>query len=328
MTREERTEKKEESKSPVRSLIIPAADPLANLAPHSPLPTPHSLFLCYLLFVICYLFSACSSRPKISGDVFDIRNDAEVQLEQGNAQADRGNFTTALVFINQANRLAIITDNPSLLIRSGLTLGNVLFALGNTEDAFEAWNKALEEAGLTGNGELIAVSRVHIARGKLLTQGAAQSVRDEAERNLPLIRSVQYIAFAWTVIGLAEKELGSYAAAEEAVLRALAIHERIPSLELAAYDWFMIASFRSLSGDSNGALKALGNALEYDRRTENSWGLANDWQAFGDVYKKAGNTAAARSAYLRSASIFRALGNNEDAERVLLRGGVGVGSRE
>jgi len=45
MTREKRREKKEENKSPVRSLIIPAADPLANLAPHSPLPTP--LLFCY-----------------------------------------------------------------------------------------------------------------------------------------------------------------------------------------------------------------------------------------------------------------------------------------
>ena len=289
-----------------------------KVIPNSSLLIPHFLFLCYLLFVICYLFSACSSRPKITGDVFDIRNDAEVQLEQGNAQADRGNFSTALVFINQANRLAIITDNPSLLIRSGLTLGNVLFALGNTEDAFEAWNKALEESEFTGNGELAAVSRVHIARGKLLSHGAApQSVRDEAGRELLSIKSEPYIAFAWTVIGLAEKELGSYASAEEAVLRALAIHEKAPSLELAAYDWFMIASFRSLSGDSDGALKALGNALEYDRRTENSWGLANDWQAFGDVHKKAGNSAAARAAYVRAAGIYRAMGNYEDAEKAI-----------
>jgi tetratricopeptide (TPR) repeat protein len=277
-----------------------------------------------LNFALCYLFSAlsfaCSSSPKNTGDIYDMRKDAETQLEQGNGQADRGNYATALVFINEARRLAVITDSSSLLIRSGLSLGNVLFALGNTQDAFEAWNKALEEAAYAGNKELAAVCRVYIARGKLLSQGAAKSVRDEVSRELSGIKSdALYAAFAWTVIGLAEKELGRYTAAEDAVKRALVIHEKERSLELTAYDWFMIASFRSLSGNSSGAVKALENAIEYDRRTENSWGLANDWQALGDVQKKAGNRAAASDAYLRAAAIFRALGNNEAAEKTLSR---------
>jgi tetratricopeptide (TPR) repeat protein len=249
-----------------------------------------------------------------------MRKDAEVQLEQGTRLADRGDYETALVFINEANRLAIITDNSSLLIRSELSLGNVLFALGSAQDAAEAWNKALEEAVFTGNKELAAVCRVYIARGKLLSQGAAQSVRDEVNRELPQIKSDEmYTAFAWTVIGLAEKELGRHTAAEDAVKRALAIHVKTASLELAAYDWFMIASFRSLSGNSGGALKALESAIEYDRRTENSWGLANDWQALGDVQKKAGNRDAANAAYTRAAAIYRALGNNEAAEKTLGR---------
>jgi len=286
----------------------------------------HSLFLCYLLIVICYLFFSCSSRPKDTGDIYDMRKDAEVQLEQGNRHADRGNYATALVFINEANRLAVITDDSSMLVRSGILRGNALFALGNAEEAFESWNKALEEANLAGNKELAALCRIHIARGKLLSSGgkdAAQSVRDEVNRELASIKSDElYIAFAWTVISLAEKEMGRYTAAEEAVKRALAIHEKARNLELAAYDWFMTASFRSLSGNSSGAIKALENAVEYDRRTENSWGLANDWQALGDVQKKAGNPEAARAAYLRAANIFRAMGNNEMAEKTLAKAGI------
>jgi len=271
-------------------------------------------------FFLCSLFFACSSAPKNTGDVYDMRKDAEVQIEMGNAQADRGNYDTALVFINEAMRLAVITDNSSLLIRSGISLGNVLFELGNTEDAFKAWNKALEEANLTGKNEFAAVCRVYIARGKLLSRDAAQSVRDDVNRELALLKSDEmYIALAWTVIGLAEKELGRYDAAEDAVKRALAIHEKNHSLELAAYDWFMIASFRSLSGNSGGAIRALENAIEYDRRTENSWGLANDWQALGDVQKKAGNLDAAGAAYSRAANIYRAIGNAEAAERALKR---------
>jgi tetratricopeptide (TPR) repeat protein len=279
-----------------------------------------SLFLCYLLIIICYLFSACSSAPKITGDVYDTRKDAEAQLEQGTGQADRGNYEAALVFINEAKRLAVITDNSSLLTRSDLSRGNVLFALGRAQEAVEAWNKALEEAEFAGNNELAAVSRIHIARGKLLSRDAALSVRDEVTQELSRLKSDGiYIAFGWTIVGLAEKELNNYAAAEDAVKKALVIHEKAANLELAAYDWFMIASFRSLSGNFSGALKALESAIEYDRRTENSWGLANDWQAFGDVQKKAGNRDAANAAYTRAAAIFRAIGDSEAADKDLLR---------
>jgi tetratricopeptide (TPR) repeat protein len=273
-----------------------------------------------LLIVNCYLFFSCSTAPKITGDVYDVRKDAEEQLKQGTEQADRGNYAIALVFINEAKRLAVVTDNSSLLIRSDLSYGNVLFAMGNTQDAVESWNKALEEAVFAGNRELAAVSRVHIARGKLLSQNAARSVRDDVTKELSQIKSDElYVAYAWTVIGLAEKELNNYAAAEDAVKRALAIHLKAANLELAAYDWFMIASFRSLSGNYGSALNALESAIEYDRRTENSWGLANDWQALGDVQKKAGSRDAANAAYMRAASIFRAMGNEEAAERALQR---------
>jgi len=273
-------------------------------------------------FVLCSLFFAlCSSAPKDTGDVNKTRKDAEVQLEQGNAAADRGNYSAAVVFVNEARRLAVITDNSSLLIRAGISLGNVLFAMGNAEGASEAWNKALDEAEFAEYRELAAVCRVHVARGKLISQSAAQSVRDEVTRELAGIKTEpMYIAYAWTVKGLAEKEMGRYAAAEDDVKKALAIHEKERSLELAAYDWFMIASFRSLSGNPAGAIKALESAIEYDRRTENSWGLANDWQAMGDVQKKAGNQKASRAAYSRAAAIFRALGSADAAEKALKRG--------
>jgi tetratricopeptide (TPR) repeat protein len=101
--------------------------------------------------------------------------------------------------------------------------------------------------------------------------------------------------------------------------RSLEIHLKDRYFEPAAYDWFLIASFRSLSGNYNGALQALESGLELDRRMENSWGLANDWRAFGDVQKKAGNRDASRAAYARSAEIFRSLGNAEAAEEALKR---------
>ena len=276
-----------------------------------------------LSLILLLLLTACSTQPKNPGDVYELRRRAESQLDQGNRQADRGDLDLAMVNLDDALRLAVATDDGSLRVRAGLSRSNVLFLMGRAEEAAEGWNLALLEAVQTGNQELAAVCRVHINRSKLLSPGgraAAQSIRDEVNRDLALIRSDRlYIAFAWTVIGLAEKELGRYAQAEAALKRSLDIHEKEKNFELAAYDWFLIASFRSLSGDYRGSRQALESAIAFDRRVENSWGLANDWRAMGDVQKKAGDREAARAAYTRAAEIFRALNNEEAAAETLAR---------
>ncbi|GHV94799.1 hypothetical protein AGMMS50293_11190 [Spirochaetia bacterium] len=261
-------------------------------------------------------FAACSTPPKNPGEVYDLRTQAESQLDLGNKQADRGDYDTALILLNEARRLAIISDDPGLLIRTGLSRGNVLFALGRADEAFAGWENALAEAEKRGTPELAAVSRVHIARGNLLSAGAsrAQAIRNEVNHELDAIKSDKlYIAFSWVVIGLCERELGRYQEAEAAVKRSLDIHEKDRSLEQAAYDWFLIASIRSLAANYSGALQALESAIALDRRVENSWGLAADWRALGDVHKKAGKTAEAREAYLRAVDIFRSLGDDAAA---------------
>jgi len=276
-----------------------------------------------LLLLALLLIPACSSQPKKTGDMYDLRTHAELQLDLGNKQADRGNLETALILLDDAVRLAIAADSSGLRIRTRLSHSNVLFSLDRGEEAAAGWNEALAEAERAGNAEWAAMCRVYIERGKLLSpdgKNDAESVRDEVRRALGLIKSDRFsVAFAWTVLGLAEKELGHYADAEAAVRRGLEIHEKDLLFELAAYDWYTIASFRSLSGDYQGALQALEKAIVFDRRTENSWGLASDWRALGDVHHKAGNPDAARAAYLRAAEIFRAMGNEAAAEQTLSR---------
>jgi tetratricopeptide (TPR) repeat protein len=277
----------------------------------------------YIFLLALLIISACSSQPKRSGDMYDLRKQAEMKLDLGNKQADRGNLDVALVLLDNAVQLAIASDDSSLRIRTRLSHSNVLFSLGRREEAAAGWNEALTEAERTGNAEWAAMCRVYIGRGKLLSpdgKTAAESVRDEVQQALGLIKSDRFsTAFAWTVLGLAEKELGRYADAEAAVRRALEIHEKDFFFELAAYDWYMVASFRSLSGDYRGAMQALENAITFDRRTENSWGLASDWRALGDVCRKMGDSDGSRIAYLRAAEIFRALGNEAAAAQALSR---------
>ena len=264
---------------------------------------------------LLFILISCSTAPKNPGDIFELRNRCESQLDLGSKEADHGNYEKALILLTESSRLAILCDDPSLLIRTGLSLGNVLLELGRKDEAFAQWNKSAAEAENTANRELAAVSRIHIARGRLLSgERNAQSVLDDVNREMASIKSDQlYVAFSWLVCGLCRREMGRYTEAETAVRNSLDIHVKGKYLTQASYDWFVIASIRSLAGSYDAALQALRSAIELDRRAENTFGLASDWRAMGDVYKKAGNAASSKQAYLRAAGIFRALGSEEEA---------------
>jgi tetratricopeptide (TPR) repeat protein len=261
--------------------------------------------------------AACSTAPKRPVAVFELRTRAESQLDLSNKAADRGDYGTALLLADDARSIAVSADDPSLRIRAGLSRGNALFSLGRGDEARQSWNAALAEAEQAEDRQLAAISRIHIARGALLSGGEENfpSLRDEIFRNLDLIdQDPFYAAFGWVSAGLADRALGRYGDAEASVKKALALHEKARYLEMAAYDWYLIASIRSVAGQYPAARAALESAIAMDRRAENSWGLATDWRALGDVWKKAGNAEEAEAAYRRSAEIFRSLGMEDAAK--------------
>ncbi|MDR2259206.1 MAG: hypothetical protein LBE14_08685, partial [Treponema sp.] len=206
-----------------------------------------------VFFTALFFTAACSTAPKRPAEVFKLRDRAESQLDLANKEADRGSYETALVLLDDARRIAVSVDDPPLRIRTGLSRGNALFSLGRGEEASGAWEAAFQEAETTGRRDLSALCRIHIARGRLLSAAgdtaAARAVREEVGREMVFIKSDDYYtAFAWVVAGLADKELGRYGDAEESAQKALDIHEKGRYLEQAAYDWFLIASIRSVAG--------------------------------------------------------------------------------
>ncbi|MDR1617921.1 MAG: hypothetical protein LBS06_02590 [Treponema sp.] len=273
-----------------------------------------------------FLLFACSSAPQRPVEMRSLRNLGESQLDIANQEMDQSNYDTALMMLEDTWRIAVSSDDPSLRIRTGLSLGNVYFSLGRREDAYAAWKSALEETG--GAGELYAVCLVYIARADLLSvrtaaedtaaapdlETTAQQVRLEAVRAVEIIKDRLYTAFAWMVIAMADKELGNYKEAENSARRALSIHEKARYLEQAAFDWYFIASVRSVAGNYEGAVQALTEAIKFDRRAENTYGLAVDWRALGEVYEKTGQTDASEAARRRSADIFRSMGEAGTAE--------------
>ena len=270
------------------------------------------------VFLMILIYASCSSAPKNSGDVYHLRLQAEDGLEAANREAERGNFENALSLLTGFKRNAILADDLSLITRISLARGNVLYSLGRTDDAFAEWDYALKEASLLGDSELLSVAKIFYARGNILTgRKTARAVLDEVTFESANIKKNRlYIAFSWQVTGLALRELGLWSEAEEAMRKSLAIHEKDNRLENASYDWYTIASVRSLSGDISGAVRALETSINIDRRIENSWGLASSWRALGDVFRKAGRERDALDAYRRSRSIYIDMGNDFEVEQL------------
>jgi tetratricopeptide (TPR) repeat protein len=258
------------------------------------------------------LLAACSSAPPRPAEIRSLRNQAASQLDLANKEADRGNYAGALDLLAEPWRMALSADDPPLLVRVGLARGNVLFCLGRTAEAETLWAAALAEAERAGDPELAAICRVYQARARLLDpagSGDAAAIRDQVRAALSLIKTdTLSAALAQTVIGLAEKALGRYAEAEGSLQKALDLHLAEHSLELAAYDWYLIASVRSVAERYEGAVEALDAALALDRRAENTHGIGMDWMARGDVLLRAGKTAEAGAAYDRAVAIFTAGG--------------------
>ncbi|MCL2237766.1 MAG: tetratricopeptide repeat protein [Treponema sp.] len=268
-------------------------------------------------FTVVFIVS-CSSAPKNPGDINILRIQAEQGIKSANTEAAKGNFEIAFSLLTGFKQNSILVDDSSLIIRVTLALGNVLFSMGRMNEAFAEWDEAVREAERFGNSELLSVARIFKARGNLISKRAeARDVLDEVTRESANVRNNRlYTAFSWQVRGMALSSLGSYTEAEAAIRRSLDIHLNERTLENASYDWYTIASIRSLAGNTAGSIEALETSIGLDRRIENSWGLASSYRAMGDVCRKAGREQDALEAYRRARSIFAAMNNEGEVSQI------------
>jgi tetratricopeptide (TPR) repeat protein len=273
--------------------------------------------------VVVFFLAGCSSAPKAPSEIVTERNTAAKQLNLASYTASRGRYNDALVILEDAWRLAVSTDDPPLRIKTFISRGSILFSLGRHAEAFTAWDKAASEGDSSGEKILAILARIYAIRARIVlldneTGGMGiKELTDQLAMQMTAARSdSNATAAAYVTLGLAEKQTGRWAEAERALKQALAVHEKDLLLEDAAYDWFIIASVRSMAGNYDSALEALKMAISFDRKAENGFGLASSWQAMGDVYQKAGRDADSRSARSRAAEIFRAIGLDDKAEQL------------
>jgi len=287
-----------------------------------PLHTHTSAAVFLLIFFPAMFFSACSTPPKKPTEIFTERNIGASQLNLANQIANGGRYDEALLLLAEARRIAISTDDPQLRIKTSTSRGNILFSMGRRTEAFTEIESAAAEGEASGEKVLASLARIYAIRFNVRVQeesGKKDSgdFIDRLNKEMAIVKSdPSALAAAYVTLGMTQKLSGRWTEAESSVKKALDIHTKGFFLEDAAYDWFLIASIRSVAGNYDSSIEALKQAIIYDRRAENGFGLASSWQAMGDVYKKAGRLEESRSAYRRAVEIFRAINFNDQAERL------------
>lgn len=266
----------------------------------------------FVLFIL--FFASCSSSPKRPAQIVTAHNTTVKQLALANTETERGNYTLAKSLMDESWRLAVSIDAPEMRILVQLSMGNLAFYKNDRETAEKCWQTALDESIQNGDRELTALAEIYKARGTL-SYGTPETAQERAKQVITAVtgqmdalkKSNQlYTAYAWNLIGFAYKELGAWSEAETALEKSAAIHEGLLYLELTAYDWYAIASVRSVSGNADSAIEAMQNAIAFDRRAENSYGLGMDYMALGDICAKSSRHEDAKKSYQRSADIFTA----------------------
>jgi len=270
------------------------------------------------VILVIVLFASCSTAPRRPAEIFAIQSMTDTFMGMANKEADHGNYEEALRLLTEAWRLAVTTDRPALRIRVNMGRANAIYSLGRIEEAERVWRNAEIESIFNEEPMLASACRVYRARSMLMSgKTAPEEVLALVQTEIGILKKDKLLyAMAWTVKGMAEKELGRFVDAEKSVMNALSIHEKGRYLEQAGYDWYLIASIRSVAGNYRPAIEALNKALHFDRRAENTFGLAMDWAAIGDVFSKAENDGAANMSWRRSAEIFRAMNKEADAVRM------------
>jgi tetratricopeptide (TPR) repeat protein len=134
----------------------------------------------FLFLAAAGLLLGCSSAPKRPAEIRTMRNAGAAQLELANREADRGNYEGALVFLDEARRLAFSADDTALIVQTYLSFENAYSFLGRDDEAAAALDAAEVEAERAGDGELAAICLIYRERRRFLANpdSEAAGVRD------------------------------------------------------------------------------------------------------------------------------------------------------
>lgn len=230
------------------------------------------------------LITACSSGPKRQMVITNIQNSCKDSIETANAFILNGNYEQAEKMLEAARVQAISIDNYNLLLSIALT--HVSLYLSYNPPETEKAEAYLKQAKLlinntknTNESELLCAmseARILIAKNDIQYNfKRLVNIIDDAKK---VFKNQPYNhAQCDSILGDLYRLTGRYKEADKIYNEAVKLFTDNQYLSEIGISWYKIAQNHSQAGNKKEALKALENAIYYDRCAENSMGLGADY---------------------------------------------------
>lgn len=272
--------------------------------------------------------TGCSSAPPAPENVTARKNRAVDFTNFGNKYYEEANFSQALEFFQLALETNIAVDNQEGAALSYNSIGKTLLAVGQKEDAEYAYNEAYKIALKLNVPSLIYQSvnnlgEIHLKNGKdqdalkLFTDTLAATKQGEVSKELAILyhglgvvkRNISEQSSPPNLAGLRES-LAHFQKAVE-INKKLLLKQ-----ELASNYYMMSRDYLSL-GELPLAESHANLALENDRATESSEGIGLDLRQLGRIYMLQSRRDEAYDVLLRSYKVFVAVQRKDQQSRTL-----------
>ena len=260
------------------------------------------------------LLSGCSSLPRSPERVTALDARAATTYQAGLRQYREGRYRQAVTYFEQALAIHASVDDRPGTARALASLGRARLALGETDQATAAFQRALDAARGLGRPELEAEALGGLGAVSL-ERGRADDARTwiEAGLALPLPDPGSPRAVLLHDLGAACRMAGDAATAETHLRRALAMHEAVGDRLGAATDRHTLAILRAEAGDLDEATDLARRALDQDKNLENPRGVAQDLMLLGSLAVQRGDTVEANGYFRRAELAWTALGRPDEA---------------
>ena len=283
-----------------------------------------------LILGAALLLTACSSAPKRSMQVSTIYSTAYEMIESANACILSGDYDKAGFFLSAAENQAMSIDNYDLLTDASLARCSLSLSVNppdiETAERYVGFAQGFVKNCINPKKQqaLVALNEVRIetAKGNLDENANVNisALLNKLEENKKDVKGDPYYEAQFTLAqGDVYKLKKDYVQADKSYTAAAKEFTDNRYLSEIGISWYKATQARSLAENKDDAIKAMEQAIFYDRAAENSLALGTDYYAVGLILAKGsptpGEKERAVEAFTHSAEIFTAIDADELAKR-------------
>ncbi len=261
------------------------------------------------------ILAACSTAPKPVAEVVARKNQAAEYSKLGDGFLAKRDYASALRFYEESLRENRAVDYEEGVVISMNSIGRVYLAAGRMDDAEATFREALDYAGPLKNSSLRALSLANLGETHY-ARGNPEAAMEAFQEALPLSsRDEKTLAVILHDRAVVYRDRGEWDAAETDLRRAAGINQRLKRLSEYGANLFLLGNIAHKRGNDTGALDLLRQALEADRKAENSAGIAADLEALAVLSRGQGGREDAFRYYRRAFDVFVTLDAAAEALR-------------